>query len=55
MCNVIFRFTLDLWKDSRNVVTPLKKCSQNIFARFKERCMLRFKSYRNLTKIQHKR
>ena len=48
MCNVIFRFTLDLWKDSRNVVTPLKECSQNIFARFKGRC---FRMDLNLTEI----
>ena len=28
----------DLWKDSRNVVTPLQEYAPNIFARFKERC-----------------
>ena len=32
MYNFIFRFMKDLWKDSRNVVTPLQKCSQNISA-----------------------
>ena len=48
MWNFIFRFMKDLWKDSRNVVTPLKKCPKNIFARFKERC---FRMDLNLTEI----
>ena len=48
MYNFIFRFMKDLWKDSRNVVTPLKECSQNIFARFKGRC---FRMDLNLTEI----
>ena len=32
MYNFIFRFTSDLWKDSRNVVTPLKNAPR-IFLR----------------------
>ena len=45
------RFTSDLWKDSRNVVTPLQEYAPKIFLRdLRKDVFVRFKSYHKSNK-----